>query len=254
MGFIPGAGGGGGGSIAGASDVSLDSVQKDEVLAYDDSASKWQNAKPKPKLARRNVAASHTVDAADSDGYVLHVTANSPVTITLPSDAVEIADDTVIQWRQYGDGQISFVADTGASLLAKDSKVYSAGKLSQGYLVKSDPDTWMLFGELTDEAVTPPDPEPTQLDTPVNLVVTELSAVQLQVTCDAVDGAEEYHWGVRNSADEVVDPVGVTTAPLFESAVLTPDTYTYWVKASKASGELISEQSAEVTYELSVEP
>lgn len=44
MGFSPPGGGGGSGSIAGASDVTLNSPQDDQVLAYDDGSAKWQNA------------------------------------------------------------------------------------------------------------------------------------------------------------------------------------------------------------------
>lgn len=43
MAFNPGPGGGGGGSIAGSSDVSLSSLQNDQVLTYDSGSSKWEN-------------------------------------------------------------------------------------------------------------------------------------------------------------------------------------------------------------------
>ena len=42
MSFNPG-GGGGSSSIAGSTDVALSSVQNDQVLAYDNTSSKWQN-------------------------------------------------------------------------------------------------------------------------------------------------------------------------------------------------------------------
>lgn len=43
MGFNPGPGGGGSSSIAGSTDVTLSSVQDDQVLTYDTGADKWQN-------------------------------------------------------------------------------------------------------------------------------------------------------------------------------------------------------------------
>lgn len=43
MGFTPGPGTGGSSSIAGSSDVALDSVQNDQVLTYNSDSTKWQN-------------------------------------------------------------------------------------------------------------------------------------------------------------------------------------------------------------------
>lgn len=59
MAFTPGPGGGGG-SIASSSDVSLDNVQYNQVLTYDTPSSKWQNNDPStPTVA--NIPAGSTL-------------------------------------------------------------------------------------------------------------------------------------------------------------------------------------------------
>lgn len=43
MGFAPGPGEGGSSSIAGSSDVALNSLENDQLLSYSTESSKWQN-------------------------------------------------------------------------------------------------------------------------------------------------------------------------------------------------------------------
>jgi len=67
MGFSPGSGSGGSGSIAGSSDVALSSVQDDQVLGYDSAAAKWQNQNgSSPNL--NNLPAGSTITVQKSSG------------------------------------------------------------------------------------------------------------------------------------------------------------------------------------------
>src|SRR4051812_32785517 len=77
--------------------------------------------------AKLPVTGNYTVAAADIDS-VLHVTSATAVTITLPSDASAVIGlETAIPWRQYGAGQITFAAGSGATIVAWQSTFRSAG-------------------------------------------------------------------------------------------------------------------------------
>lgn len=254
MAFNPGPGSGGGSSIAGSSDVSLNNLQDKQALTYDQPSAKWMNAQPAHKWTRRTVTGNYTIAAADANNYMIHVTASSTINVTLPADGVNVPAETVIAWRQYGDGQIRFVAASGVTLVAKDSQSASAGRYSSGFVYKTAANTWMVVGDTAVPGGTTPPPGGGKLATPTNLAIVEFSAYRIRVSCDAVSGAEEYHWGVRNSSGLVVDPVDTTTEPFRETDALDEDTYHYWVKASKADGSQMSDKSAEVTYIMGGEP
>ena len=63
MSFNPG-GGGGSSSIAGSTDVALSSVQNDQVLAYDNTSSKWQNKAGGGAPTLANLPAGSTLTVA----------------------------------------------------------------------------------------------------------------------------------------------------------------------------------------------
>jgi hypothetical protein len=106
------------------------------------------------KIARiytkNSVSANYTLVAADAIDVVLHTTAASGITITLPQDsAATIAQDISIPWRQFGAGQITFAAGTGATLISLGSVFKSAGQNARGRLVKVAANTWLLSGNIT---------------------------------------------------------------------------------------------------------
>jgi hypothetical protein len=101
--------------------------------------------------AKRVVAGSYTLVNADSYGVILHSSAGSAVTITLPSDATAngIPQEVQIPWRQYGAGQITFAAGSGATLISRGSRFKSAGQYAEGTVTKVDVNTWLIAGDTT---------------------------------------------------------------------------------------------------------
>jgi len=99
--------------------------------------------------AKRVISGNYTLVAADAVDMVLHVTASTAVTITLPSDAsVSIAQEVAIPWRQYGAGQVTFAAGSGATLISRGSVVNAAGQYAEGVATKVDVNTWLVSGDL----------------------------------------------------------------------------------------------------------
>jgi hypothetical protein len=99
--------------------------------------------------AKLPVTGNYTVAAADVDS-VLHVTAATAVTITLPSDAsVVIGLETAIPWRQYGAGQITFTAGSGATVVSWQNMFRSGGLYADGVVTKVAANTWLVSGALT---------------------------------------------------------------------------------------------------------
>lgn len=87
--------GGGGGSLAGLSDVDLTSPSNDQVLTYDGSTSKWINASPTPASAAlpfvvpeptivTTTSSDYTIQASDY-GIVREMNSASDQTVTLDS-------------------------------------------------------------------------------------------------------------------------------------------------------------------------
>jgi hypothetical protein len=98
---------------------------------------------------QRVVTANYTLVAGDASGTVLHSTAASAVTITLPQDTdATIAQESAIPWRQYGAGQITFAAGTGATLVSRGSVFHSAGQYAEGTVTKVAASTWLLSGDI----------------------------------------------------------------------------------------------------------
>lgn len=107
------------------------------------------DAKPARTLTKRTVTGAYTLVAADATDMVLHSTAASAVTVTLPQDsAVTISQEVAIPWRQYGAGQITFAAGTGATLVSRGSVFKSAGQYAEGVLTKTAANVWLLSGDI----------------------------------------------------------------------------------------------------------
>jgi len=101
-------------------------------------------------FAKRTVTGSTTLVAGDANDIVLHVTASGALTITLPQDsAATIAQEISIPWRQYGAGQITFAAGTGATLVSRGGATKSFAQYAEGTVTKSAANTWILSGDIT---------------------------------------------------------------------------------------------------------
>jgi hypothetical protein len=93
---------------------------------------------------------SYTLVAGDATDTVLHFTTATAVTVTLPQDsAATISQEVPIAWRQYGAGQLTFVAGTGATLLSRGGATKSAGQYAEGVITKVTANTWLLSGDIT---------------------------------------------------------------------------------------------------------
>lgn len=108
----------------------------------------YVDTKAARRLTQKAVTAAYTLAAADAVDTVLHVTAGTAITITLPDDTVAIDTEVAIPWRQYDAGQITFAAGTGAALLSRGGAVKSAGQYAEGVVTKVAASTWLLSGDV----------------------------------------------------------------------------------------------------------
>lgn len=108
------------------------------------------NARALRALTKRTVPGNYTLVAADAVDMLLHVTSATAVTITLPQDsAASIAQEVAIPWRQFGTGQVTFAAGTGATVLSWLSAFRSSGQYAEGTVTKVGANTWLVSGSLT---------------------------------------------------------------------------------------------------------
>jgi hypothetical protein len=95
---------------------------------------------------KRVITGTYTLAQIDISSTVLHVTANNPVTITLPAG---LTQEVEIPWRQFGTGQITFVAGSGMNIASTGSLVKSSGQYSTGTVTLVSATTWLLKGNLS---------------------------------------------------------------------------------------------------------
>lgn len=102
------------------------------------------------RLSKRAVTSGpYTLVAADAVDMIVEVTSATAVTVTLPQDsAATIAQEVAIPWRQYGAGQITFAAGTGATLVSRGSVFKSAGQYAEGVVTKVAANIWLLSGDI----------------------------------------------------------------------------------------------------------
>ncbi len=112
------------------------------------------NTKLYRRLTKRVITANYTLVAEDgaaegTEDRVLHVTAGTAVTITLPPDGAPIIPQEIaIPWRQFGAGQITFAADINATVVSRGSAFRSAGQYAEGVVTKVAASTWLVSGDL----------------------------------------------------------------------------------------------------------
>ena len=100
-------------------------------------------------LTKRAITTSYTLVAADAVDMIMHSTSATAIEITLPQDSVAtISHEVAIPWRQYGAGQLTFVAGPGATLVSRGAIFKSAAVNAEGYVTKVANNTWVLSGDI----------------------------------------------------------------------------------------------------------
>lgn len=108
------------------------------------------DAKVSLALTEKVITASYTLILADAVNTVLHSTAAGAITVTVPTDVTAaIPQEQAIPWRQYGAGQITFAAASGASIVSRGGALKSAGQYAGGLLTKVGANAWLLEGDIT---------------------------------------------------------------------------------------------------------
>jgi hypothetical protein len=92
---------------------------------------------------------THTISSAEA-GSLIRCTSNSAVTITVPKDVSDdVPDGVYYDVEQVGDGQITVVAESGATIIPLTDFVFkSRVKGSRLGLQKVAANTFSIFGDL----------------------------------------------------------------------------------------------------------
>jgi hypothetical protein len=96
-----------------------------------------------------SAATSYTLGVNDT-GKAIVFSSSSSVTLTIPK---ELTYNFVIGQTfiiiQKGSGQVTVVAESGATLYSLSSNTKTSGQYAQVSLLKIDSDKWVLSGDLT---------------------------------------------------------------------------------------------------------
>jgi hypothetical protein len=123
------------------------STTANEALSSAQDAVDNANTKLSRQYTKRTITGNYTLVAGDAVDMVMHCTAATGITITLPQDsAATIGQEIPIPWRQYGAGQITFAAGTGATVISLDSAFKSAGQGAEGLITKVATNTYLISG------------------------------------------------------------------------------------------------------------
>lgn len=99
---------------------------------------------------KRVITGNYTLVLDDSNNMILHSTAATAVTITVPNQtSVNMPLEVPIPWRQYGSGQITWAAAAGVTLISRGNMWFSAGLGSEGTVTQVDSNVWVISGDLT---------------------------------------------------------------------------------------------------------
>ena len=92
---------------------------------------------------------THTISSVEA-GSLIRCTSNSPITITVPKDVTDdIPDGVYYDVSQVGTGQITFVAESGATITPADGLgLISRGQRSRIGIQKVAANTFDIFGDL----------------------------------------------------------------------------------------------------------
>jgi hypothetical protein len=118
------------------------------------SGSEWLPvASALPQAHQRGIvdsaATSYTLGVNDT-GKAIVFSSSSAITLTIPKELTYnfVIGQTFIV-IQKGSGQVTVVAESGATLYSLSSKTKTSGQYAQVSLLKIDSDKWVLSGDLT---------------------------------------------------------------------------------------------------------
>ena len=141
MGFNPG----GGGGIAGASDVALSSPANNQLLAYEASSAKWKNAGATVNTSVKT--GNYTLGLQDA-GTVVEVNSSNAATVTIPNNsAVAFPTGTLIELAQTGTGTLSVSGASGVTIRTAANTSARAQWSTLGIRKRSSND-WILSGDM----------------------------------------------------------------------------------------------------------
>ena len=141
-------GGGGQSNISTSGDVSLSNPADNQVLTYDTTTAKWQNATSGSYLINTQTGTSYTLTLADTNKFITFSNAGS-TSLTVPTNAaVAYPVGTSIKFAQIGVGQVTVVAASGVSVAA-DPGLKIAARYGGGELIKLATNSWLLVGRLS---------------------------------------------------------------------------------------------------------
>jgi hypothetical protein len=89
---------------------------------------------------------SYVISGSDA-GHLIRFTASGPITVEVPDDG-PIAVGCYLDIMQYGDGQVTVVAGSGAALLPSGLTAKTRAQYSRVGLQYVATDIWSLFGDL----------------------------------------------------------------------------------------------------------
>jgi hypothetical protein len=145
------AGGGGGGTLAGDSDVTITGPTTGQILTY--SGTKWINSPPSgaPPTAIagvNNQTANYVLVLGDA-GFLVRMNLAGANTCTIPPNAsVAFPLETVVTIRQVGAGISTIVAGAGVTINSP-STLAIARQNGTVQLVQVATDVWDLMGDVT---------------------------------------------------------------------------------------------------------
>ena len=118
------------------------------------SGSEWLPvASALPQAHQRGIvdsaATSYTLGVNDT-GKAIVFSSSSAITLTIPKELTYnfVIGQTFIV-IQKGSGQVTVVAESGATLYSLSSNTKTSGQYAQVSLLKIDSDKWVLSGDLT---------------------------------------------------------------------------------------------------------
>lgn len=158
MTYVPGSGGGSG-SVSTSSDVALNNVSNNEVLAYSSSVAKWVNADPNSLVASgststvtvKRLTAGRTLDQTDAGAYLRMEHTSGEVIITVPhSSTWNPPVGTTVTIRRRGDGTVRISSVDTATVFLFPNPGVGTFTISATHasvtLIKIDIDGWDIEG------------------------------------------------------------------------------------------------------------
>jgi len=144
MGF--GSNGGGSGSIASSSDVSLNNPVTTDKLGFDSSTQKWRNTYGGPERVLTNLQTGDYTPVLSDEGKAIEINSTSPQTVTIPADI--FAHGVLLEIVQVGTGQVTVVAGGSSSFLPSGAIRTRAQGSSIGLRRRTNANTWHVSGDI----------------------------------------------------------------------------------------------------------